>query len=141
MCIEFAFKKAGIPIIRNFLHSTEGVVQYDSKFNNNSCQMLNQMLLNSHLVTISQPNAIYLGNIFAQMMKSYQKYSLKFFKNKNILKHDNESEIKNDYGLPQRVQRNLAITYTLKNYKDGKAVSQKTIKTLQEAFPSKGDTK
>ncbi|EAS07087.2 hypothetical protein TTHERM_00682930 (macronuclear) [Tetrahymena thermophila SB210] len=71
MCIEFAFKKAGIPIVRNFLHSTEGVI----------------------------------------------------------------------YGLPQRVQRNLAINYTVKQYKEGKAVSAKTIKTLQEAFPSKGDTK
>lgn len=26
MCIEFAFKKAGIPIIRNFMHGCEGVL-------------------------------------------------------------------------------------------------------------------
>jgi len=26
MCIEFAWKKAGIPIIRNFMHGCEGVL-------------------------------------------------------------------------------------------------------------------
>ena len=26
MCIEFSFKRAGIPIVRNFLHQAEGVV-------------------------------------------------------------------------------------------------------------------
>jgi len=26
MCIEFAFKRAGVPLIRNFLHQAEGVL-------------------------------------------------------------------------------------------------------------------
>lgn len=28
MCIEFAFKRGGITLIRNFLHSAEGVKKY-----------------------------------------------------------------------------------------------------------------
>ena len=31
MCIEFSFKRAGIPIVRNFLHQAEGVVGYDKE--------------------------------------------------------------------------------------------------------------
>lgn len=26
MCIEFAFKRAGIPLMRNFLHQAEGIM-------------------------------------------------------------------------------------------------------------------
>lgn len=26
MCLEFALKKGGLPIVRNFLHATEGVM-------------------------------------------------------------------------------------------------------------------
>ena len=28
MCIEYAFKRGGIPLIRNFLHQAEGVTAY-----------------------------------------------------------------------------------------------------------------
>ena len=28
MCIEFSFKRAGIPIVRNFLHCAEGVMGF-----------------------------------------------------------------------------------------------------------------